>query len=127
MEIKSNLISVGWETHKLENNNNKVMSKVKVISLSLLRLFATPWTVACQAPPSMGFSRQECWCGLPFPSPGDLPNPGIEPESSALQADALPWEPSGKPSLIITKKCPNSHEGSEPHARLPKLGIQQRD
>ena len=50
---------------------------------------ATPWTVAHQAPLSMGFSRQEYWSGLPFPSPGDLPNPGIEPGSPALQADAL--------------------------------------
>ena len=66
-------------------------------SLSRVRLFATPWTVANQAPPSMGFSMQECWSGLPFPSPGDLPDPGIEPRSPALQADALPWEPSGKP------------------------------
>ena len=60
------------------------------------RLFATPWTVAYQAPPSMGFSRQECWSGLPFPSPGDLPDPGIERGSPALQADALLSEPSGK-------------------------------
>ena len=51
-----------------------------------------PWTVAHQAPLSMGFSRQEYWSGLPFPSPGDLPNPGIEPESSAVQADSLPTE-----------------------------------
>ena len=65
-------------------------------SLSRVRLFATPWTVAYQAPPSMGFSRQECWSRLPFPSPGDLPDPGIEPESTALQADALPSEPPGK-------------------------------
>ena len=49
-----------------------------------------PWTVACQAPLSMGFSRQEYWSGLPFPSPGDLPDPGIEPRSPALQADDLP-------------------------------------
>ena len=49
-----------------------------------------------QAPPSMGFSRQEYWCGLPFPSPGDLSNPGIKPRSPALQADALPSEPLGK-------------------------------
>ena len=47
---------------------------------------ATPWTVACQAPLSMGFSRQDYWSGLPFPSPGDLPNPGIEPRSPVLQA-----------------------------------------
>ena len=58
---------------------------------------ATPWTVAHQAPLSMGFSRQEYWSGLPFPSPGDLPNPGIEPGSRALQADALSSEPPGKP------------------------------
>ena len=70
--------------------------KVKVKSLIRVQLFATPWTVAYQAPPSMGFSRQECWSGLPFPSPGDLPNPGIEPGSPALQADTLRSEPPGK-------------------------------
>ena len=64
--------------------------KVKVKSLSHVQLFATPWIVAYQAPPSMGFSRQEHWSELPFPSPGDLPNPGIQPGSPALQADALP-------------------------------------
>ena len=69
---------------------------MKMKLLSRVQLFATPWTVAYQAPPSMGFSRQECWNGLPFPSPGDLPNPGIEPGSPALQADALPFEPPGK-------------------------------
>ena len=63
--------------------------KVKVKLLSRVRLFATPWTVAYQAPPSMGFSRQEYWRGLPFPSPGDLPNPGIESGSPALQADTF--------------------------------------
>ena len=52
----------------------------------------TPWTVACQAPLSMGFSKQEYWSGLPFPSPGDLPNPGTEPRSPALQVDSLPTE-----------------------------------
>ena len=70
---------------------------MKVKSLSRAQLFATPWTVAYQAPPSMGFSRQEYWSGLSFPSPGGLPNPGIEPRSPALQADALPSEPPGKP------------------------------
>ena len=69
---------------------------MKVKSLSHVRLFETPWTVAYQAPLSMEFSRQEYWSGLPFPSPGDLPNPGIEPRSPALQADALPSEPPGK-------------------------------
>ena len=71
--------------------------KVKVKLLSHVGLFATPWTVARQAPLSVGFSRHNYWSGLPFPSPGDLPNPGIKPGSPALQADALPSEPPGKP------------------------------
>ena len=70
--------------------------KVKVKSLSCVRLFTTPWIVAHQSPPSMGFSRQEYWSGLPFPSPGDLPNPGIKPRSPALEADTLTSEPPGK-------------------------------
>ena len=75
-------------------------------SLSHVRLFAILWTVAHQAPPPMGFSSQEYWSGLPFPSPGDLPNPGIKPESPALQADALPSQPPGKPpSSICVQKC----------------------
>ena len=69
----------------------------------------TPWTVACQAPLSMGFCRQEYWSGLPFPSPGDLPNLGIEPGSPALQADSLPSESPGKLnnhrySIVISSK-----------------------
>ena len=72
--------------------SNTVFTLEKVKSLSHVRLFVTPWTVACQGPPSMGFSRQECWSGLPFPSPGGLPNPGIEPGSPTLQADTLLWE-----------------------------------
>ena len=70
---------------------------MKVKLLSHVRLFATPWTVAYQTPPSMGFSRQKYWSELPFPSPEDLPNPGIEPGSPALQTDTLPSEPPGKP------------------------------
>ena len=69
---------------------------MKVMLLSRVRLFVTPWTVVYQASLSMGFSRQECWSGLPFPSPGDLPDPGIKSRSPALQADALPSEPPGK-------------------------------
>ena len=67
--------------------------KVKVKSLSRVQLFATPWTITYEASPSMGFSRQEYWSGLPFPSPGDLPDPGIKPGSPALEADAITSEP----------------------------------
>ena len=66
----------------------------------LVLFFATPWTVAHQAPLSMGFFRQECWSGLPFPPPGDLPDPGIEPmslSSPTLADDYLPLAPPGKP------------------------------
>ena len=73
-------------------------------SLSRVRLFVIPWTVAYQAPQPMEFSRQEYWSGLPFPSPGDLPNPGIKPGSLALQADALPSEPPGKPICMYIHK-----------------------
>ena len=66
-------------------------------SLSPVWIFVTPWTVVYQAPPSMGFSRQEYWSGLQFPSPRDLPDQGIEPGSPAFQADALTSEPPGKP------------------------------
>ena len=75
-------------THKYDNDLVK--------SLSRVQLFATPWTVAHQATLSMEFSRKEYWSGLPFPSPGDLPDPGIESRSPALQADASPSEPPGK-------------------------------
>ena len=60
-----------------------------------------PMDCTCQAPLSMGFSRQDYWSGLPFPSPGDLPNPGIEPGSPALQADSLPSEPQGEHATVI--------------------------
>ena len=69
---------------------------VVVQALSRVQLFVTPWTVARQAPPSMRFSRQEYWSGLPCPPPGDLPNPRIEPRPPALRADSLPAEPPEK-------------------------------
>jgi len=75
---------------------------VKVKSFSRVRLFATPWTVAYQASPSMGFPRQEYWSGLPFPSPGNLPHLGIEPGSPALEADTLTSEPPEKTTLYYT-------------------------
>ena len=74
-------------------------------SLSHVWLFATPWTLAYQVSPSMELFRQEYWNGLPFPSPQDLPNPGMEPRSPALQADALPPEPPGK-HCSVAKSCP---------------------
>ena len=72
-------------------------------SLSHVQLFATQWAVAYQAPPSMGFSRQEYWSGLPFPSPGGLSDPGIKSVSPAWQADSLPPEPQHvSPFLSLT-------------------------
>ena len=75
----------------------KVTTKKNRKYLTLWLFFVTSWTTAYHAPPSMGFSRQEYWSGLPFPSPGDLPDPGIKPWSPTLQADSLPTEPPGKP------------------------------
>ena len=98
----STINSIVWDTDNRSvtspcSNSYLPQVKVKVKSLSHVRLFATPWTVGRQAPLSMGFSRQEYWSGLPFPSPGDLPDPGIESGSLALQADTLTSEPPGKP------------------------------
>ena len=78
------------------------------VRLSVVLLFVTPWTVACQAPLSMGFLRQEYWSGLPCPPPADLPNPELELVSPALQADSLPSEPPGKQlwATIFTVSLP---------------------
>ena len=73
-------------------------------SLSHVQLFETPWTVAYKAPLSMEFSRQEYWSGLPFPFPGDLPDPGIKPGSPALQADTLLSELRGKPPNLSVNR-----------------------
>ena len=93
-------ISIRFPSTGFASNHHIWKWKVKVKSLSCVRLFATPWTVAHQPPPSMEISRQEYWSGLPFPSPGDVPNPGIEPMSPTLQADTLAPEPPGKPSSV---------------------------
>ena len=74
----------------------ELFHSLKVFNLSVVSHSLTPWTIACQAPLSMEFSRQEHWSGLPFPSPGDIPNPGIESTSATLQADSLLSEPPGK-------------------------------
>ena len=83
---------------------NTISRDNRVKSLSPVRLFETPWIVAYQTPPSMGFSRQEYWSGFPFSSPWDLPNPGMEPRSSTLREDALTSEPQGKPWWRTEKK-----------------------
>ena len=70
--------------------------------LSCVQLFVTPWTIVCQALLSMEFSKQENWSGLPIPSPRDLHDQGIEPQSPALQADSLPFEPPGKPHYNVS-------------------------
>ena len=88
-----------------------------------VQLFVTPGTIAPQAPLSVGFSRQEHWSGVPFPSPGDLPNPGIKPVSPALQADSLPSEPPGKPRFPRCKwgweVCRSRPSSWEPGSRQP--------
>ena len=77
-------------------SSNRSCRSSRVLLLSRVQLFVTPWTVAYKALLFIGFSRQEYWSGLPFLSPGDLPNPGIKPRSPALQADVLPSKPPGK-------------------------------
>ena len=79
------------------------MMKVKVKSLSRVPLFATPWTVAYQSPLSMGFFRQEYWSGLPFPSPGDLSSPGIEPGFPSIGGSALTSEPMKQLEITAIK------------------------
>ena len=89
---------------KYFHKSNKNLKQIYMLILSLLSLsvshsvvsnsLGSLWTVACQAPLSIGFPRQEYWSGLPFSSPGDIPDPGIEPGSPALQADSLPSQPS---------------------------------
>ena len=108
------LLQVG--THDFEGTNpmcpplpgkamKRSFSKWKWKLLSCVQLLVTPWTVACQAPLSMEFPRQEYWCGEPFPSTGDLPNPEIESRSPSLQADSLPSEPPVGPLLLHPKLC----------------------
>ena len=79
---------------------NSISLAMKVLVAQLCLTLWPPWTVTRQAPLSMGFSRQESWSGLPFPSPGDLPNPGMESQFPRLQVDSLTFEPLGKLCLI---------------------------
>ena len=91
---------------------------MKVKSLSRVRLFVTPWTVPTRLL-SMGFSRQGYWSGLRFPSPGDVPDPGIELRSPALRADALPSEPPGKPREREREREPSVEPKAPPAGRAP--------
>ena len=107
------LTCVGLEYHK-DECSEILTFRVQVVGALLLfscqvisDSYMNPWTVARQVPLFMGFPRQEYWNGLPFPSPGDLPDPGIEPRFPALQADSLPTELQGKPK----KECSRREKG----------------
>ena len=96
------LIQLSWGAEMLENQIRQVWKSYHVQLTSVLvtqscPTLCNPWTIACQAPQSMEFSRQEYWIGLPFPHPGDLCYSRIEPRSPALKADSLLSEPLGKP------------------------------
>ena len=82
-------------------NYKHIETKSESVSRWVLSLFGTPWTAARQTPLSLGFSREKSWSGLPFPSPGALPDPGIEPRSPASQADCLWSEPPEKPYIYL--------------------------
>ena len=88
------------ELYKRYPHNTDNHKEEEVKSHNCVQLFAIPWTVAYKAPLSMEFSRQEYWSGFKFPSPGDIPDPRIEPRSPALQADVLPSEPPGNPTIV---------------------------
>ena len=88
--------------HLLKSILTYLTTVLMCVLVTRVQLFVTPWTVACQAPPSMEFSRQEYWSDLPFPSPGDLLNSEIEHRSPSLQADSLQSEPPGKPLSYIS-------------------------
>ena len=89
---------IWWKTRSLRKT---VLHSGGGLVTKLCLTFAIPWTVACQAPLSMGFSRWEYWSGLPFPFPEGLPYTVVEPRSPALQVDSLPAEIWGKPHLVV--------------------------
>ena len=108
-----------WPLHYLGSPGVNSESENESEVAQSCRLYATPWTVARQAPLSMGFSRQEYWSGLPFPSLGDLPEPGIEPGSPTLQADALPSEPPGNSRFSQIHVSININSNIEPIRKPP--------
>ena len=94
------VLMMSWtrEDYKIQRKDYKALTTSKSVKLlSRAQLFVTPWSVAHHAPPSMGFSRQEYWSGLPFLSPGDLADPGIEPASPAVAGGVFTTEPSEQP------------------------------
>ena len=100
-----------------------LLYSARVLSLcSCVRVFVTLWSVGQQAPLSRGFSRQEYWSGLPFPPPGDLRSPGMEPMSPALQADSLPAEPQGSPRILEWVAISFSRGYSQPRDRTSISG-----
>ena len=108
MEKDKRLMESSWKEKLTEGETDScsdgraMLSSVQFSSVAQsCATLCDPWTVAHQAPLSMGFSRQEYWSGLPFPSPGDLPDPGIKPTSPTLQADTLTSAPPGKPQFQI--------------------------
>ena len=126
-EIRTQLIGRCWRKAGLRGGcklevrirTGRSGQKVKVKSLSCVLLFVTPRTVACQEFPSMGLSRQEYWKELPFPSPEDLPDPGLEPGSPALQGDSLPSELPGKLRSEQQAKPPKCRQ-HRPPSSLPQ-------
>ena len=95
-----------------QNIKNRIIISESEVAQSCPTL-CDPWTEAHQAPPSMGFCRQEYWSGLPFPSPGDLPDPGIELRSPTLQADAVTSAPPGKPLNTRIQSQKTSYRDTE--------------
>ena len=95
--LNPGLLHCRWILYQLSHKGSPRILEWVLSHVSCVQLSVTPWTMALQAPLSMGFSRRKYWSGLPHPPPGDLPNPGIEPRSPALQAHSLPAEPQGKP------------------------------
>ena len=105
-DLLSLLHTLAWRGREMAEAKGRSMSALAPLAaafqqLSHVRLFAAPWTVARQAPLSMEFSRQGYWSGLPFPSLGDLPDPGIEPAPPTLQADSLPLSHLGSPPALL--------------------------
>ena len=126
---------IGWRQSWDSSPNNRIhVKRSSEVKWSESRnFFATPLTVAHQVPLSMGFFRQEHWSGLPLPSPGDLPNPGIKPPSPALQVDSLPSEPPGKRKFsILGANCKGTRraemvnwDAEIPHQELlPPVGLE---